>query len=58
MMTITGVDEQTAVSMNFTESRMAQAVSAINTPLTNVSRIYGPEVISKCQNTGKQKKLD
>ena len=42
-MTETGVDEQTAVSMRFQGGKMAQAVSGINTPLKNISVIYGTE---------------
>ena len=40
-MTLTGVDEQTIISMSFPGGKMAQAVSAINTPLKNISVIYG-----------------
>ncbi len=41
MMTETGVDEQTAVDMYFPNGRMGHAISGINTPLSNVSTIYG-----------------
>ena len=41
METSTGVDEQTAISMYFPDGRMAQAISGINTPLSNSSTIYG-----------------
>lgn len=41
MMTETGVDEQTAVNMYFPGGRMGHAISGINTPLSNVSTIYG-----------------
>jgi predicted dehydrogenase len=40
-MTETGVDEQTAVNMSFSGNRIAQAVSGIQTPLKNISVIYG-----------------
>ncbi len=57
MMTSTGVDEQTVISMYFPDGRMAQAISGINTPLSNISTIYGTKGYIRMPDYWKAQKI-